>query len=550
MSYKFNISLSVLNHLGRNLYRSFITVIGEAISNSWDADANNVWIKVDRNARTMYVVDDGDGMSESDFQNKFLKIGYSKRNGETTKTNKGRPFIGRKGIGKLALLSCAKKIHIASKASGFNTVSGQIDNSGLDEAIKDDRSVNEYILEDCDPSVPSILSNLKKGTVIFFEDINDGVINSIDYLKKIIALNYRFSLIDSSFSIHLNGQKVDIDALDELANATQFVWQINNFQDRYLANMINPNKNPNVKNYEVIKHDLKIYGFIASTNKPSDMKIRGTDEKLSIDLFVNGRLREKDLLKHIPTTRVVESYLYGQIHYNDLDYSTDAFTSSREGIVKDDPVYQDFLRCLKSIISVILSDWDRLRRKQGLDGDADNPSISAKARKAESLFNETAKEMLPDNSDKTVETWVKKIREEATFNIPSYSECFLSENLLREYIRHNSIPLTPSSKSTAQDFKRKEEGSKNTANISYGIRQSNEDIQYLDMALLAYHLEERESDENKPSIKRDAKIYKPLRDAVAHTSLITEPAKAQLNIIFENTRARLKRLLQTNDKNH
>ena len=40
--YNFNISLSILNHLGRNLYRSFMTVLGEAISNSWDADANNV----------------------------------------------------------------------------------------------------------------------------------------------------------------------------------------------------------------------------------------------------------------------------------------------------------------------------------------------------------------------------------------------------------------------------------------------------------------------------------------------------------------------------
>ena len=37
-SFTFNISLSVLNHLGRNLYRNFITVLGEAISNSWDAD--------------------------------------------------------------------------------------------------------------------------------------------------------------------------------------------------------------------------------------------------------------------------------------------------------------------------------------------------------------------------------------------------------------------------------------------------------------------------------------------------------------------------------
>ena len=110
MGYTFNISLSVLNHLGRNLYRSFITVIGEAISNSWDADATNIWIEIDRKSRTMFVVDDGSGMTSDDFQKKFLKIGYSKRKDGQHLTPKGRPYVGRKGIGKLALLSCAQKI--------------------------------------------------------------------------------------------------------------------------------------------------------------------------------------------------------------------------------------------------------------------------------------------------------------------------------------------------------------------------------------------------------------------------------------------------------
>ena len=46
--FTFEISLSVLDHLGRNLYRSFATILGESISNSWDADAENVHIYIDR----------------------------------------------------------------------------------------------------------------------------------------------------------------------------------------------------------------------------------------------------------------------------------------------------------------------------------------------------------------------------------------------------------------------------------------------------------------------------------------------------------------------
>ncbi len=77
--YRFEISLSVLNHLGRNLYRNFITVLGEAISNAWDADANNVWIEIDREKSNFSIKDDGVGMDATSFQSKFLKIGYSKR---------------------------------------------------------------------------------------------------------------------------------------------------------------------------------------------------------------------------------------------------------------------------------------------------------------------------------------------------------------------------------------------------------------------------------------------------------------------------------------
>ena len=113
--FQFEISLSVLNHLGRNLYRNFITVLGEAISNSWDADAKNVWIYINRENSSLIVKDDGVGMDEDDFQNKFLKIGYSKRVDGTYKTTAGRPYIGAKGIGKLALLSSARRVSIFTK---------------------------------------------------------------------------------------------------------------------------------------------------------------------------------------------------------------------------------------------------------------------------------------------------------------------------------------------------------------------------------------------------------------------------------------------------
>ncbi len=76
-SFKFEFSLEILNHLGRGLYRSFATVIAEAVSNSWDADATKVKITIDK--KNLIVEDNGKGMNGTDFQDKFLKVGYSRR---------------------------------------------------------------------------------------------------------------------------------------------------------------------------------------------------------------------------------------------------------------------------------------------------------------------------------------------------------------------------------------------------------------------------------------------------------------------------------------
>src|ERR1700688_4925732 len=134
-SFTFEISLSVLNHLGRSLYRSFATVLGEAISNSWDADAKNVYICLNRDKNSFFIKDDGVGMTANDFQNKFLKIGYSKRKDGTKISAAGRPFIGRKGIGKLALLSCADKITVISKTTGGPYKCRGLDNSKSAHAL-------------------------------------------------------------------------------------------------------------------------------------------------------------------------------------------------------------------------------------------------------------------------------------------------------------------------------------------------------------------------------------------------------------------------------
>jgi len=270
--FNFNISLSILNHLGRNLYRNFITVIGEAISNSWDADAKNVWITIDRDRNFFVIKDDGKGMDEEDFQEKFLRIGYSKRKDGDVTTDSGRPYIGRKGIGKLALLSCAKRISIYTKTIEGEYIGGVIDNTGLDDAIIHDMSPDQYSLEPINEDLlaPFIGDN-ESGTIIFFEELNEGIRSRVEQIRKLIALSFKFSLLDPAFTIYVNGDPITVDELSDLANTTQFLWKINDPNDPYVDNKLIGNNS--LKRNKDLEAPDGINGFIASVLLPSNTTV-------------------------------------------------------------------------------------------------------------------------------------------------------------------------------------------------------------------------------------------------------------------------------------
>jgi len=444
--FQFEISLSVLNHLGRNLYRNFITVLGEAISNAWDADAKNVWIFIDKDENNFIIKDDGCGMTHDDFKGKFLKVGYSKRKNGDLKSSDGRPFIGAKGIGKLALLSCASEISIISKTSSTSYVGGVINNMDLDNAIENDKTPDKYPLQDFEiETFSEYINGHNNGTIVRFIEMKEGIKNTIPYLKSLIALYFRFSLIDSSFNIYINDELITLDDLKDLAENTEFVWNINNLVDPYINKHLTQ-----LKESEGLDiRNTSMNGFIASVNKPGQLKIKGAEEKAGVDLFVNGRLREKNILRHLPDflTRWVASYIYGQIHFDELDDDMydKTFTSSREGVVEDNEKYNKLLNILKTEILEYISDkWDEWRIKYNEEGDIENKRLPKYKRRAEESKNwrekDFRKKIDETISDKKVGYKLKdKLKDLSEKNTIIYQDLFILENLFREYIKIKKI---------------------------------------------------------------------------------------------------------------
>lgn len=110
-----SVDMSVLESLGINLYSNAAAVISELVANSWDADANRVTIDWKHDNQLVIISDDGCGMTPTQVNERFLTTGYQKRVVEGCSSAKfNRPYMGRKGIGKLSIFSIANTANIYS----------------------------------------------------------------------------------------------------------------------------------------------------------------------------------------------------------------------------------------------------------------------------------------------------------------------------------------------------------------------------------------------------------------------------------------------------
>src|ERR1035437_6636750 len=97
----FSVSPRVLGPLGAEQLQDPALAVLELIKNAWDADATRVTIRVDQRVKSggITVLDDGHGMSTTDFSERWLVIGASRKRGRE-KSEGGRPLIGEKGLGR------------------------------------------------------------------------------------------------------------------------------------------------------------------------------------------------------------------------------------------------------------------------------------------------------------------------------------------------------------------------------------------------------------------------------------------------------------------
>jgi signal transduction histidine kinase len=115
-TYNFSVDAELLRELGERLVGRPHIALAELIKNSYDADATVVEIEffVDR----ISVIDNGHGMSEQDFAERWMRIGTTRKRDLSLSPELGRTLTGSKGVGRLAAQLLARHLVLESVGRG------------------------------------------------------------------------------------------------------------------------------------------------------------------------------------------------------------------------------------------------------------------------------------------------------------------------------------------------------------------------------------------------------------------------------------------------
>ncbi|WP_138268349.1 BbrUII/HgiDII family restriction enzyme [Anaerofustis stercorihominis] len=362
--YTMSLSLNVLNHLGINLYSNIPSVISEIVANAWDADASEVHIHITDN-NDIIIQDNGSGMDIDDINNKFLNVGYQRREHNEAITAKySRPVMGRKGIGKLSMFSIANDIDIyTSKNGSINGFNMNLEK--IKDAIKYDGDNVCYhpdsIIYEGDNFI---------GTKIILKDLKKRI-SSITPQFLIKRIARRFSVLGNKykFKVYVNDQEVQIKDRDYF-HKVEYVWYIgckeddneykpyfeNVKKEKYLSGEVEKNKN------------YYVSGWIGTVKEAGALK--DGDENLNkIILIVRGKLGQENILDIYNEGGLYSKYLIGEIHadFFEDDNCEDMATSSRQEYNVEDERFEFLKNFIKNVLKEIQKEGTSLRNEMGVE---------------------------------------------------------------------------------------------------------------------------------------------------------------------------------------
>ena len=366
------LDLSVLDHLGLNLYSNIPAVLSEAVANAWDADATTVEIMIDKDNQVITITDDGLGMDQDDFNKKFLTVGYRRRSGGKTKTPRHRRHVmGRKGIGKLSLFSIADRIEVQSRKRNAR-LRNVGDPQGL---VLDTKEIRERIDQGrpIHPTpVPKAGLTVTKGTTITLMSLKSHATETTRRALR-TRLARRFSVIGKDFTVKVDGKAIGVEDRDYFGKI-EYLWMIGEPEQRFDRLAVNAVRTGKIDGTVDKSAGYEVSGWVGTFDEQKSIE----DENNAVSILAWGKLVQEDILSDIRAGGLYTKYLMGEIRadFVDLDDRADIATSDRQSLKETDPRYtalKDYVQ--KTVLSEVEKSWRDWRRQDGLQKALEHPAI-------------------------------------------------------------------------------------------------------------------------------------------------------------------------------
>lgn len=391
------ISLNALEHLGINLYSNIPAVLSEIVANAWDADAKKVSIIIDAGNGVITIEDDGTGMDRDEVIDRFLTVGFKRRDVMGVTTALGRKPMGRKGIGKLSIFSIASIAEIYTKKNESLTAF-KMDRDAIKRAISGQSADTSYKPDE----ITTVPFDLKAGTRIVLTGLSKTLSGiTISGLKKRVAR--RFAIIGPKHDFVVSVNSDDIGPEDRAYhNVVEYLWAYGD-QREFISACKNLQRSAaerlSIIADELQKESLSLKGWIGTVNRPSQLKDEEGENLNRIAIFMRGKMAQEDILDVFGQKEIFADYIIGELHCDelDLDNESDIATSNRQTLKEDDPRFEALRRIILSEIRHVAGKWSDWRRADGTKEAMSVPAVS------EWL------EDLKGNTRKKAERWIGRL---------------------------------------------------------------------------------------------------------------------------------------------
>lgn len=361
------ISLHVLEHLGMNLYSTIPAVLSEIVANAWDADSASVTISLDKQSDTITIQDDGLGMTRDEVVDRFLEVGFRRRNAIGPKTpTKNRDPMGRKGIGKLSSFSIAEVVTVYTICDGERTAF-EMDVKKIKERIQADDGI---------PYRPDEITDwpdgLTKGTRIVLKRLRRRM-SKLTQKGLRQRLARRFSVIGPKhdFEVLVDGTAVQPSDRGYYEHV-QYLWTYGDQAELMpLFKSLAPDRGSVNRTSEIADTTkaagVEITGWIGTVKRPEFLKDEENENLNRLAVFMRGKQAHEDILDGFGQKEIYADYVVGELHCDDLDRDNDEdiATSSRQTLKADDPRFEALREIVRKELRHIAGRWSDWRRGDG-----------------------------------------------------------------------------------------------------------------------------------------------------------------------------------------